>query len=291
MIQYQELLRRILEEGNRRGDRTGTGTISLFGPQMEFDLQRGFPLMTTKRVFWRGVVEELLWMLRGETNVKPLWEKGVNIWNSWADINGDVGPVYGHAWRKFLGPFKSKTDGRRYVYGESLAGDSRIATMSLLEGFDQITDVIDRIRKTPEDRRLVVTAWNPLEIKHQGLPPCHCFFQFYVRDDYLDCKMYQRSADMFLGVPFNIASYAALTTVIAFLTNLRPGRFIHTFGDAHIYLNHIEQVNEQLSRKPGELPRLLMADRGQACVEDFQFEDFTLVCYHPQAAIKGEVSV
>lgn len=260
MKQYLDLLSEIRNCGNKRGDRTGTGTISLFGPQMEFDLRTGFPLVTTKKVFWRGVVEELLWMLRGSTNVKELQAKNVHIWDEWADENGELGPVYGAQWRGF-------------------------------GGVDQIHNLIERIKAKPEDRRLIVSAWNPAEVDEMKLPPCHCFFQCYVENGYLSLKMYQRSADMFLGVPFNIASYALLTHILAHLTGLKPGKFIHSFGDAHIYLNHLEQVDAQLQRQPYELPRLFIVDRGQKTVEDFVFEDFTLVGYKHHAAIKGEVAV
>lgn len=260
MKQYLDLLSSIYAFGNRRGDRTGTGTVSLFGPQMEFDLRAGFPLVTTKKVFWRGVVEELLWMLRGSTNVKELQAKNVHIWDEWADENGELGPVYGAQWRGF-------------------------------GGVDQINNLIHRIQSKPEDRRLIVSAWNPAEVDEMKLPPCHCFFQCYVENGHLSLKMYQRSADMFLGVPFNIASYALLTHILAFLCQLKPGRFIHTFGDAHIYLNHLEQVKEQASREPYPLPKLFIVDRGQRTVEDFVFEDFNLVGYKHHPAIKGEVAV
>lgn len=260
MNQYLQLLENIRTAGNRRGDRTGTGTISLFGPQMIFDLRKGFPIVTTKKVFWRGVVEELLWMLRGSTNVKELQAKNVHIWDEWADESGELGPVYGAQWRNF-------------------------------GGVDQIHNLIERIKAKPEDRRLIVSAWNPAEVDKMKLPPCHAFFQCYVEAGRLSLKMYQRSADMFLGVPFNIASYALLTHILAHLTGLKPGTFIHTFGDAHIYLNHLDQVDVQLIRDPRPLPTLQIAHRGQKSVEDFIFEDFTLVGYDPHPAIKAEVSV
>lgn len=281
MKQYHDLLKDILENGTKKGDRTGTGTISLFGPQMSFDLSKGFPLVTTKKVFWRGVVEELLWMLRGETNVKSLQAKGVKIWDEWADPNGELGPVYGQQWRSWTAVRSVRSE----VPGEATEWDEEHFHI------DQIAEVVQRITEKPDDRRLIVTAWNPADISRMKLPPCHCFFQFYVSNGELSCKLYQRSADMFLGVPFNIASYALLTHIIAHQTNLKPGRFVHTFGDAHIYLNHIDQVREQLSREPRPLPTLRIDDCGQTDPESYEFEDFKLDGYDPHPAIKGEVSV
>lgn len=272
MKQYHDLLKNILTNGVTRTDRTGTGTISLFGPQMEFNISSEFPLVTTKKVFWKGVAEELLWMLRGETNVKPLQDRGVRIWDEWADEDGELGPVYGSQWRNWI---NTHWDGERYQTRST----------------DQIANVIRRIRERPDCRRLIVSAWNPAEIDAMKLPPCHAFFQFYVHEGNLSCKLYQRSADMFLGVPFNIASYALLTHIVAHLTGLKPHRFIHTFGDAHVYLNHIEQVKEQLSRQLLELPHLSIIDRGQKDPADYKFEDFVLTGYDPHPPIKAEVAV
>jgi thymidylate synthase len=270
---YLNLLRRILNFGNRVSDRTGTGTMSLFGAQLRHDLSTGFPLLTTKKVFFKGVVEELLWMLRGETNVKSLQEKGVNIWNEWADPDGELGPVYGKQWRRWTGEYLWKTESA-HAYKE----------------IDQISNVIARIKSNPNCRRLIVSAWNPADIDQMKLPPCHCFFQFKVYDGKLSCQLYQRSADMFLGTPFNIASYALLTHLIAFECNLEVGEFIHTFGDAHIYLNHVEQVKEQLIRAPRDLPTLILNSEKKSLF-DFTFEDFQIQGYFPHPAIKAEVSV
>lgn len=262
--QYLDLCERILAEGIKKSDRTGTGTISIFGHQMRFDLENGFPLLTTKKLHLRSIIYELLWFLRGETNVEYLHQHGVTIWDEWTDEKGDLGPIYGKQWRSFAG-----TNGKTV---------------------DQIAWVIDEIKKNPDSRRLVVSAWNPVEMPDMALPPCHCLFQFYVSDGKLSCQLYQRSGDVFLGVPFNIASYALLTHMIAQVTGYKPGTFVHTLGDAHLYLNHIEQVNEQIKRKPYPLPRLQLNDRVQS-VFDFDYDDIEILDYQAHPHIKGSVSV
>lgn len=264
MKQYLNLCRHILEKGIKKEDRTGTGTISVFGYQMRFDLSEGFPLLTTKKLHLKSIIHELLWFLRGETNVKYLQENGVRIWNEWADENGDLGPVYGKQWRSWPAP-----DGRT---------------------IDQIANVIEEIRTNPNSRRLVVTAWNPADLPKMALAPCHCLFQFYVAQGKLSCQLYQRSADVFLGVPFNIASYALLTLMIAQVTHLEPGEFIHTLGDAHIYNNHIEQVQLQLTREPYALPQMKLNPEVENIFE-FKYEDFELKRYQAHPHIKGQVSV
>lgn len=268
MKQYHDLLRYILENGHKKGDRTGTGTISVFGPQMRFDLSDGFPLLTTKKVHMKSIIHELLWFLRGETNTKSLNDVGVTIWDEWADGNGDLGPVYGKQWRDWEAP-----DGRH---------------------IDQITQVIKRIQEKPDDRRLIVSAWNVADIEKAALPPCHSFFQFYTHEydggRKLSCQLYQRSADMFLGVPFNIASYGLLTMMVAQVCGMKPGEFVHTFGDAHIYSNHIDQVKEQLSREPRALPEMHLNPH-VTNIFDFKYEDFELVNYDPHPAIKAPVAV
>ena len=264
MRQYLDLLQRVLDNGADRGDRTGTGTRAVFGHQMRFDLSRGFPLLTTKKLHLRSIVHELLWFLQGDTNVRYLQENGVSIWNEWADANGDLGPVYGHQWRSW-----PARDG---------------ATI------DQIANVVDEIRTNPQSRRLVVTAWNPADVDRMALPPCHCLFQFFVADGRLSCQLYQRSADVFLGVPFNVASYALLTQMVAQVTGLRPGDFVHTLGDAHLYANHFEQAREQLSRVPGRLPRMAL----DPSVDDlfaFRYEHFELVGYEAAPAIRAPIAV
>lgn len=263
MKQYQDFLKHIKANGVKREDRTGTGTISVFGYQMRFNLQEGFPLLTTKRVFWKGVAHELLWFLTGNTNIGYLHDHGVTIWDEWADENGDLGPVYGKQWRRW----------------ETPRGN-----------IDQIANVIAQIASNPDSRRMVVSAWNPADIPLMALPPCHMFFQFYVADAKLSCQLYQRSADAFLGVPFNIASYALLTHMIAHVTGLEVGEFIHTFGDAHIYMNHLEQVDTLLSREPRTLPTLKIVNK-VSCIDNFKFEDFQLVGYDPHPAIKADVAV
>jgi thymidylate synthase len=264
MRQYHELMERILADGVEKRDRTGTGTLSVFGHQMRFDLADGFPLITTKKLHVKSIVHELLWFLAGDTNVKYLNQHGVKIWDEWADENGDLGPVYGRQWRSWPGP-----------------GGAAI---------DQIANVVAAIRRNPDSRRLIVTAWNPAEVDQMALPPCHCLFQFYVAQGRLSCQLYQRSADIFLGVPFNIASYALLTLMMAQVTGLDPGDFIHTFGDAHLYLNHIEQARLQLARPPRPLPRVVL----NPAVGDlfaFRYEDVTLEGYDPHPHIKAKVAV
>jgi len=263
---YLDLVRRILSEGVRREDRTGTGTLSVFGHQMRFDLRTHFPLLTTKKLHLRSIIHELLWFLRGETNVQSLHDVGVTIWDEWADEHGELGPVYGRQWRSW-----------------PVAGTSA-------ETVDQIAWVIDEIRRNPDSRRLVVSAWNVGELPKMRLAPCHVLFQFYVADGALSCQLYQRSADVFLGVPFNIASYALLTMMVAQVTGLRPGEFIHTLGDAHLYLNHLEQARTQLARTPGTPPTMHL-DPAVRRIEDFRFESFELRDYAPQAHISAPVAV
>lgn len=264
MKQYLDLLREIRDNGVIKTDRTGVGTKSIFGHQMRFNLQDGFPLLTTKKVFLKGIIYELLWFLKGDTNIKFLTDHNVHIWDEWADENGDLGYVYGKQWRSW-----EATDGRV---------------------IDQISQVVDLIKNHPDSRRILVTAWNPAEIDKMALPPCHCLFQFYVADGKLSCQLYQRSADTFLGVPFNIASYALLTMMLAQVCGLEPGEFIHTTGDTHIYLNHLEQVNEQLSREPRPLPKMIINPYVKS-IFDFKYEDFTLEGYDPYPAIKAPVAV
>jgi len=283
--QYLELIKRIIDTGIKRDDRTGVGTISIFGAQMRFDLRNNvFPLLTTKRVFWRGVAEELLWFIRGSTDVKLLQEKDVHIWdgNSTREFLdksgftdrevGDLGPVYGFQWRHFGAKYKTCHD--------DYSG----------QGVDQLKDVIHRIKTNPNDRRIIMCAWNPVDLSIMALPPCHCFVQFYVANGELSCQMYQRSADMGLGVPFNIASYALLTCMIAHVTNLKPGDFVHTLGDTHVYLNHVEPLKEQLERVPRSFPKLNIK-RTVENIEDFKFEDFEIKDYKPYPTIKMEMAV
>ena len=264
MKQYLELLQYILDNGTVKTDRTGVGTKSVFGYQMRFDLSKGFPLLTTKKVHLKSIIYELLWFISGDTNIKYLKDHGVSIWDEWADENGDLGPVYGHQWRSFPKP-----------------GGGQV---------DQLSEVIDLIKIHPDSRRMLVCAWNPAEIEQMALPPCHCLFQFYVADGRLSCQLYQRSADTFLGVPFNIASYALLTMMLAQVCGLQPGEFIHTTGDTHIYLNHLEQVHEQLSRTPRTLPVMKLNPEVRSLF-DFKYEDFTLEGYDPYPAIKAPVAV
>jgi thymidylate synthase len=264
MKTYLDLLRHVREHGTRKGDRTGTGTLSVFGYQMRFDLSERFPLLTTKKIHAKSVIHELLWFLQGSTNVAYLRANGVTIWDEWADANGELGPVYGAQWRSWPAP-----DGR---------------------AIDQLADVMAQIRKNPDSRRLVVSAWNPVDIPRMALAPCHALFQFYVADGRLSCQLYQRSADVFLGVPFNIASYALLTLMVASVANLRPGEFVHTLGDAHLYLNHLEQADEQLTRTPRPLPVMKI----NPAVKDlfgFRYEDFELVGYDPAPAIRAPIAV
>ncbi len=264
MKQYLELMQRVRSEGVKKGDRTGTGTLSVFGHQMRFDLADGFPLLTTKKLHIRSIIHELLWFLKGDTNIAYLQENGVRIWDDWADENGDLGPVYGAQWRSWPNP-----DG---------------------EPIDQIDDVIRRIRQTPDSRRLLVSAWNPAEVDEMALPPCHCLFQFYVADGRLSCQLYQRSADIFLGVPFNIASYALLTHMVAHVCGLEPGEFIHSFGDAHLYLNHLEQADIQLQRRPGPLPQLKFA-RKITQIDGFSYDDIQISGYEAAPHIAAKVAV
>jgi thymidylate synthase len=264
MRQYLDLMEHILTWGADKRDRTGTGTLSVFGHQMRFDLAEGFPLVTTKRLHVKSIIHELLWFLRGDTNVKYLNEHGVSIWDEWADERGDLGPVYGQQWRSW-----PAADGG---------------------AIDQMAGVVEAIRRNPDSRRLIVSAWNPTEVDKMALPPCHCLFQFYVAQGRLSCQMYQRSADVFLGVPFNIASYALLTLMVAQVTGLKPGDFVHTLGDAHLYLNHLEQARLQLARSPRPLPRM----RLNPAVRDlfgFRYEDFALEGYEPHPHIKAQVAV
>lgn len=264
MQQYHDLLRHILDNGTRKTDRTGTGTISCFGYQMRFDLAKGFPLLTTKKLHTKSIIHELLWFLQGDTNIKYLQDNGVKIWDEWADADGNLGPVYGYQWRNWPAP-----------NGQSI---------------DQITKLVEMIKKNPDSRRLIVTAWNPADVDRMALPPCHCLFQFYVADGKLSCQLYQRSADTFLGVPFNIASYALLTMMVAQVTGLKPGTFVHTFGDLHLYSNHLEQAKLQLTREPRPLPRMKL-NPAVKNIHDFRFEDFTLEGYDPHPAIKAPIAV
>ena len=264
MRQYHDLMRLVLETGAVKTDRTGTGTLSVFGHQMRFDLADGFPLVTTKKLHVRSIIHELLWFIAGDTNIRYLNENGVTIWDEWADENGDLGPVYGKQWRSW----------------PALDGGT----------IDQLGKVVEMIRRTPDSRRLVVSAWNPAEIEAMALPPCHMMFQFYVADGRLSCQLYQRSADIFLGVPFNIASYALLTMMVAQVTGLEPGDFVHTFGDAHLYSNHLEQARQQLERTPKALP-VMKLNPAVRRLEDFRYEDFELVGYAPDAAIRAPVAV
>ena len=264
MNEYLNLLKHVKQNGLKKEDRTGTGTLTVFGYQMRFNLKDSFPLVTTKKIHLKSVIYELLWFLSGDTNIKFLKENNVSIWDEWADESGNLGPVYGHQWRSW-----PTSDGRE---------------------IDQITNLIDQIKKTPDSRRLIVSAWNVGEIDKMKLPPCHCFFQFYVSNGSLSCQLYQRSADIFLGVPFNIASYALLTKMIAHVCNLKCGEFIHTLGDAHIYMNHMDQVDEQLSRKPKKLPTIKI-NSATKDIFDFKYDDFCLEGYEPHPLIKAPVAV
>jgi thymidylate synthase len=263
MQQYLDLMSRILDEGHEKTDRTGTGTLSVFGHQMRFDLAEGFPVLTTKRLHLRSIIGELLWFLRGDTNVRWLQERGITIWDEWADSEGDLGPVYGYQWRSWPAP-----DGRHV---------------------DQVAKVVESIRSNPDSRRHVVSAWNVADVDSMALPPCHALFQFYVADGRLSCQLYQRSADVFLGVPFNIASYALLTMMVAQVCDLEPGDFVHTLGDAHLYLNHLDQARLQLTREPRALPRMRIATGKQ--LDEFDLADFELVGYDPHPSIKAPIAV
>ncbi len=264
MKPYLDLVRRIREEGLRKEDRTGTGTLSVFGAQMRFDLRTGFPAVTTKKLHLKSVIYELLWFLRGESNIAYLKEHGVRIWDEWADASGDLGPVYGYQWRSWPAP-----DGRH---------------------IDQISRLVDLIKSSPDSRRLIVSAWNVADLERMALPPCHLLFQFYVAQGRLSCQLYQRSADMFLGVPFNIASYSLLTMMMAQVTDLAPGEFVHTLGDAHLYLNHLDQVDRQLARTPYPLPQMRLNPAVRS-IFDFDYQDFTLSVYRCQPSIKASVAV
>jgi thymidylate synthase len=264
MKQYHDLMQHVRDNGARKEDRTGTGTISVFGYQMRFNLQEGFPLVTTKKLHLRSIIHELLWFLKGETNVAYLKENGVSIWDEWAREDGELGPIYGYQWRSW-----PTADGRH---------------------IDQISQVIDTLKKNPDSRRIIVSAWNVGEIEHMALPPCHAFFQFYVADGKLSCQLYQRSADIFLGVPFNIASYALLTMMVAQVCGLEPGDFVHTFGDAHLYLNHLEQTELQLSRESRPLPKMKI-NPAVKNIFDFKMDDFELLDYHPYPHIKAPVAI
>jgi thymidylate synthase len=264
MRQYQDLMRHVLETGNQKHDRTGTGTVSVFGYQMRFDLQQGFPVVTTKKLHLKSIIHELLWFLSGDTNIKYLKDNGVKIWDEWADAEGNLGPVYGYQWRSWPTP-----DGSH---------------------IDQIAQVVEQLKNNPDSRRMIVSAWNVADVNKMALPPCHCLFQFYVADGKLSCQLYQRSADIFLGVPFNIASYALLTLMLAHVCDLEPGDFIHTLGDAHIYNNHIEQANLQLSREPKMLP-VMKINPDVKDIFSFKFEDFTLENYEAWPHIKAQVAV
>ena len=264
MQQYLELLSRVLENGVDRGDRTGTGTRAVFGHQMRFDLAAGFPLLTTKKLHTRSIIHELLWFIKGDTNIRYLQENGVSIWDEWADEKGDLGPVYGQQWRRWKTPEGTETD--------------------------QLADLVSMIRNTPESRRLILSAWNPADIPNMALPPCHCLFQFFVAEGKLSCQLYQRSADIFLGLPFNIASYALLTQMIATLVDLQPGEFVHTLGDAHLYANHFDQARKQLTRAPGPLPKLVIHRRPDS-IDDFTYDDFEIINYAPQPHIAAPIAI
>ena len=264
MQQYLDLMRRVRDTGSPKSDRTGTGTVSVFGHQMRFDLRDGFPLVTTKKVHVKSIIHELIWFLNGDTNIAYLERNGVSIWDDWADANGDLGPIYGHQWRSWRTP-----------------GGAPV---------DQISQAVDLLVRTPDSRRIIVSAWNPADLDQMALAPCHCLFQFHVADGRLSCQLYQRSADVFLGVPFNIASYALLTLMMAQVTGLQPGEFVHTLGDAHLYNNHLEQADLQLSRTPRPLPRIKLNPAVRA-IDQFRFEDFELTGYDPHPHIKAPVAV
>jgi thymidylate synthase len=281
MRQYLQLLQDIINYGVEKEDRTGTGTYSIFGYQSRYDLSEGFPLVTTKKLHLKSIIHELLWFLKGDTNVNYLKNNGVTIWNEWADENGDLGPVYGAQWRTWA----------TYKYHDGYAAGTEWVPGEIKRGYiDQIQNAIDLIKSNPDSRRIIVSAWNPAELDNMALEPCHCLFQFYVVDNRLSCQLYQRSCDVFLGIPFNIASYALLTMMIAKVCNLMPGDFIHTLGDAHIYKNHVVQVREQLSRKPFPLPKMRL-NTAVKNIDDFKFEDFKLLGYECHPAIKAPIAV
>ena len=302
MIQYLELLRRVMEHGKFKGDRTGTGTFSVFGAQARFDLRSDFPVLTTKKLHLRSIIYELLWFLRGDRNVRYLQQNKVTIWDEWADENGDLGPVYGKQWRHWV---KTRSRPRRspdpdasqpslFDVGESANGARVAAPGPRLRrtryGIDQIAKVLEEIKSNPDSRRLIVSAWNVADIDSMALPPCHALFQFYVSEGELSCQLYQRCADIFLGVPFNIASYALLTLMVAQVCGLKPGEFVHTFGDLHLYSNHVEQAKLQLAREPRTLPRMKLNPMVKN-IDAFKFEDFELVGYDPHPGIKAPIAV
>ena len=301
MIQYHQLLRLVLDEGKFKADRTGTGTYSVFGAQARFPLGDGFPLLTTKKLHLRSIIYELLWFLRGETNVRYLQENKVSIWDEWADEQGNLGPVYGKQWRHWVktsrqhkSPDSAASQPTLFDLGESSNGTNVMPIGPRLRksrwGIDQIAAVIEEIKKNPDSRRLIVSAWNVADIDSMALPPCHTMFQFYVSEGELSCQLYQRSADLFLGVPFNIASYALLTMMVAQVCGLKPGDFIHTFGDLHLYSNHIAQAKEQLTRDPRPLPQMKLNPAVKK-IDDFKFEDFELAGYNPHPGIKAPIAV
>ncbi len=292
MKQYLDLVADILKNGVDRNDRTGTGTRSVFGRQMRFDLSKGFPLMTTKKVYWKGVAYELLWFLKGDTNIKYLQDHNVHIWDEWADKNGDLGPVYGSQWRNF------GADGLKYSHiqitqftpdGKPFVARENKGQVCGSQGVDQIANVVKSIKENPDSRRHLVVAWNPIELPLMALPPCHCLFQFYVANGKLSCQLYQRSCDVFLGLPFNIASYSLLTHMIAKSCDLDVGEFVWTGGDTHLYHNHFDQAKEQLSRVPGKLPTLQIKEKKE--IFDYDYDDFELIGYNPQSAIKAPIAV
>lgn len=286
MKQYLELLEHVRRNGVDKGDRTGTGMKEVFGAQMRFDLSKGFPLVTTKKMFLKGIIHELLWFLKGDTNIKYLQDSGVKIWDQWADENGDLGPVYGKQWRKW----RDVAVVNKQFNHETREWDDIDPPEALTLEIDQIRNLIDDIKFNPDSRRHIVTAWNPADVGKMALPPCHCLFQFNVQEGRLNCQLYQRSADMFLGVPFNIASYSLLTMMIAQVCDLKPGEFVHTFGSAHIYHNHIEQVDTQLSREPHPLPTMKINPEVKD-IDSFTFEDFTLIGYEHDSPIKAPIAV
>ena len=300
MIQYLDLLRHVLEHGKFKADRTGTGTYSVFGAQTRFDLRKDFPVLTTKKLHLRSIIYELLWFLRGDTNVRYLQEHKVTIWDEWADEQGNLGPVYGKQWRHWTKnaprPRRDPFAAQPPLFDLSELNDGASVTPSgprvrgKQNGIDQIEQVVSQIKKNPDSRRLIVSAWNVADIDSMALPPCHCLFQFYVSDGELSCQLYQRSADIFLGVPFNIASYALLTLMVAQVCGLKPGEFVHTFGDLHLYKNHVEQAKLQLSREPRPLPQMKLNPAVKR-IDDFRFEDFELVGYDPHPAIKAPIAV
>jgi thymidylate synthase len=301
MLQYHQLLRLVMEQGRFKADRTGTGTYSLFGAQARFPLNEGFPLLTTKKLHLRSIIYELLWFLRGERNVRYLQENKVTIWDEWADENGDLGPVYGKQWRHWVKTQSRSVKAREATQAQTVLDFREVAEGTSVAplgprlrqskwGIDQIAKVVQEIKQNPDSRRLIVSAWNVADIDSMALPPCHCLFQFYVSEGELSCQLYQRSADIFLGVPFNIASYALLTLMVARVCDLEPGTFVHTFGDLHLYSNHLEQAKLQLTREPRPLPQMKLNPEVKD-IDDFKFEDFELVGYDPHPHIKAPVAV